>query len=376
MAKVAYSIADDFCEIDLLLSQSDYGRATVVLAQRLCQNPLDRESRLYLLLINVIVDGPTEHEDAIDQLRTLSGFNEIEKEIVRRLYVLGVQSAEKEGREAQAWAYQRLLRRLLLGQPLDQSIPKSVTPERAISEKHVPRPKTHRSYREGLTTGLSTRRLALAVKELWSFCIQGRRIWQASGNLGTRLSRLFRLMPATAVSFFVLTMSGLYLLSLDGRIPRKPLSSVTLVPARSQGFVQKAEAIPLVKQTETLPHHDQSNVIARVGLSPSLDIDGRKQTVKVNQEIAESEIWTKPVIAVPDRTKSEEPTLDVVDYRTLRITPTRQEPRFGASVIEEIEPGTVISVLETNGDWFKIKTRTTGNVGYVRKEYVTPVSTH
>ena len=310
-------------------------------------------------------------------MRSLSGFNAIEKEIVRRLFVLGVQSAEKEGRETQAWAYQRLLRRLLLDQPLDQSIPKSVTFERAISEKHVPHPKIHRFYNTGLTTKLSTRQLALAVKELWSSgFIQGRRIWQASGSPGTRLSRLFRLMAVTAVSFSVLTMPGLYLLSLDGRIPRKPLSLITVAPARSQGFVQKVQAIAVAKRTETLPQDDQSNALARVRLSPPFDIEGRKQTVKVNQDIAESEIWPKPVIAPPDRTKSEEPTLDVIDYRTLRPTPIRQEPRFGASVIEDIEPGTVISLLENNGDWFKIKTRFTGTVGYVRKEYVTLVNKH
>jgi len=96
--------------------------------------------------------------------------------------------------------------------------------------------------------------------------------------------------------------------------------------------------------------------------------------MKVTQEIAEAEIPTKP--AAPDRTKSEEPAEDVIDYKTLRTTPMRREPRFGAAVTEDIAPGTVISVLQINGDWFKIKTRMTGSIGYVRKEYVTLVSEH
>jgi hypothetical protein len=52
----------------------------------------------------------------------------------------------------------------------------------------------------------------------------------------------------------------------------------------------------------------------------------------------------------------------------------RQEPRFAAATTEDIDPGTAISVLETKGDWFKVKARPSGRVGYVRKEYIVPLS--
>jgi hypothetical protein len=62
------------------------------------------------------------YEEDIDQLRNLSNLNDSEKEIVRRLFVLGFKSARKEGREDQIRAYQQLLTRLQLNQPLEPSI--------------------------------------------------------------------------------------------------------------------------------------------------------------------------------------------------------------------------------------------------------------
>src|SRR5712692_1431708 len=108
-----------FFEIELFLRERKYEEARELLYQCVDQDPIDRESKLYLLLVNVTLDGPLAFEDDIDEVRSLSDLNETEKEIVRRLFVLGFQSAEKRGREDQAWAYQRLLRRLLLNQPLD-----------------------------------------------------------------------------------------------------------------------------------------------------------------------------------------------------------------------------------------------------------------
>jgi len=60
----------------------------------------------------------------------------------------------------------------------------------------------------------------------------------------------------------------------------------------------------------------------------------------------------------------------VIAYKTRRMVSLREEPRFAATSKAQIGAGTSISVLESNGDWFKVKTRPSGAVGYVRKEYL------
>ena len=72
--------------------------------------------------------------------------------------------------------------------------------------------------------------------------------------------------------------------------------------------------------------------------------------------------------------KTPERTVRVTEYKTRRMVPLREEPRFSSETSEHIGPGTPISVVETKGDWVKIKTRPAGSIGYVRKEYVAPVS--
>ena len=114
-----------FDQIEFFLSEAKYEYAEALLFQLLNQDPSDRESRLHLLLVNVTREGPVLYEEDIDQLRNLSNLDDNEKEIVRKLFVLGFKSAKKEGRKDQIWAYQELLRRLLLNQRLEPPIPRS-----------------------------------------------------------------------------------------------------------------------------------------------------------------------------------------------------------------------------------------------------------
>jgi Bacterial SH3 domain len=60
----------------------------------------------------------------------------------------------------------------------------------------------------------------------------------------------------------------------------------------------------------------------------------------------------------------------VIAYKTRRVVPLREEPRFAAAAKAQIAAGTSISVLEAKGDWFKVTIRPSGTVGYVRKEYL------
>jgi len=68
--------------------------------------------------------------------------------------------------------------------------------------------------------------------------------------------------------------------------------------------------------------------------------------------------------------KREEPPGEMMAYKTRRVVSLREEPRFAAASKAQIGAGTSISVLESNGDWFKVRTRPSGAIGYVRKEYL------
>jgi hypothetical protein len=57
-------------------------------------------------------------------------------------------------------------------------------------------------------------------------------------------------------------------------------------------------------------------------------------------------------------------------YVTRRTVALRERPRYAAKAKVQIGPGTSVTVLDTQGNWLRVKTRQSGTIGYVRKEYL------
>jgi hypothetical protein len=85
-------------EIDLLLDAGKYEDAKVLLSF-LDAHRLDHESWLHLLLINVTLDGAIPYKDEIDGLRSLLDPSDVEKEIIRKIFLLASKPAEEERRD-------------------------------------------------------------------------------------------------------------------------------------------------------------------------------------------------------------------------------------------------------------------------------------
>lgn len=58
-----------------------------------------------------------------------------------------------------------------------------------------------------------------------------------------------------------------------------------------------------------------------------------------------------------------------------RTAALKHEPRFAADAIEKVRLGTRVKVLRKERDWIKVKVQTSGNVGYLRKEYLAAFNT-
>lgn len=69
---------------------------------------------------------------------------------------------------------------------------------------------------------------------------------------------------------------------------------------------------------------------------------------------------------------SPKPTLTVV--KTTQAVALRQQPRFAADRVQEIDAETELNLLERKGDWLKVRMADARAVGFVRKEYLTPVN--
>ena len=111
---------------------------------------------------------------------------------------------------------------------------------------------------------------------------------------------------------------------------------------------------------------------------PSLDVDSSthvsQRTDESSQPIVEPKAQEMIVATKTIPVETKEASRKASQYKTIRITPIRQEPHFASAVTKDIDAGTVVTVFEIEGDWLKIKTGSTDSGGYVRKEYVVPVS--
>ena len=80
---------------------------------------------------------------------------------------------------------------------------------------------------------------------------------------------------------------------------------------------------------------------------------------------------TKPLTVRLPEPKNKEMLIPAKTNRSVTI---RDNPRFSAKVVHEVDEDTQLKILETRGDWLKVRMVDAGFTGFVRKEFVSPVN--
>lgn len=60
-------------------------------------------------------------------------------------------------------------------------------------------------------------------------------------------------------------------------------------------------------------------------------------------------------------------------FKTTQTVGLREQPRFSAKRVHDVDAETELNVLENKGDWLKVKVADAGSVGFIRKEFITPI---
>ncbi len=146
---------------------------------------------------------------------------------------------------------------------------------------------------------------------------------------------------------------------------RKPqIFSPTALPVAASVLLILPIAYLLAVQdrTTTIPNPN-------VGLKPT-----RESVASENPALPLKELKPPPTADTGSRkiVKRDTAPAPAATYVTRRPTTLRESPRYAAPAKSQIVSGTQVSVIGSQGDWFKVKTESTGTVGYVRKEYLQP----
>jgi hypothetical protein len=346
-------------EIDSFHSQERNDLVTALIARRLDDNLSDRERKLCNLLTKVTVNGPAAYGEAVDQLRSFCNFTDTQKAILRELFILGVKSGEKGSRQDQVWAYQRLLSRLLLNQPVDQSIPRSVAGAPPMNQRHAP---IYEPKPEGLRiSNISLHGLVKLHKEQYSIYLNRYRyLSETIGKTAVIAVRLLIISPM------------LYLLFVHYQKPNDIAVAKKAVLPPVHESVPAPDKVIFPQPAEVITADVQAKPMPPLHIGSSTDVP--EQTARSRQPLVEPKISEMIVTARTNPTQTKAASTIASNYKTIRIAPLRQEPRFAAAITKDIDSGTVVTVFEIKGDWLKIKIEGANGVGYVRKEYVVPVS--
>ncbi len=120
------------------LRQGNYREAISTLDTIIKSNPEHQEARLLHLYASLKLYNIYGYEKQIESLRLLSELSEREREIVREIFLIRSEEAQKQRRKDEAREYERLATRVILGQSLVEPAPeKTLTktqPRRAERE--------------------------------------------------------------------------------------------------------------------------------------------------------------------------------------------------------------------------------------------------
>ena len=334
---------------------------------------LDRQAQFSHLLARIKAYGVPYYEQEIDQIRTVDHLSESEREIVSEIFRFGHEAAEKEDRQDKMGVYQRLLRRLLLHQPLDQPIPLSDRSQEIPREVtvHVAEPIVTQQSPKQEDTAPQVRTASVPERVLrYAICSIGAAalIWTA-----------FAFRSPTDVRDAVVPVHD-----NQQAIARAPAAQADrLEPAAHAGaLAPPAEIAPVAEGASggtAEPAPIRNAIDEGVATSSKSPATAKLDTpAQPGKTISPAKVANQAAIvdAAAGKSREREPVRNSLPiYQTQRRILLREEPRFGAPAQIMLDRGARLIVLEINGPWLKVKMENTGAPGFVREEFVAPVTT-
>lgn len=120
-----------------------------------------------------------------------------------------------------------------------------------------------------------------------------------------------------------------------------------------------------------LPAVNVPEKVVELAPAPSAPVQQAQKTPAASSQTALKAITVATVARAPKPKTEANPLAVVVANRHLAI---RDNPRYSANRVREVEEAAQLSILERRGDWLKVRTAQGGVTGFIRKEYVSPTN--
>jgi hypothetical protein len=365
-----FSATLDRSKIAPLPSQGKKDKAQIHYGLLGASSPFNRQAQLSSLLARIQVDGVQTHEQEIDRLRAVDDLSDTERKIVRGVFCLGFDAAEKEQRQDKMRVYRWLLARLLLHQPLDQPIPlndrsQEIPPEVTV---HVAEPSVTQRSPKQRDTAHRVRTASVSRRVFrYALCSIGvpALIWTAFAFRSPTDVR-DAVVPAHDNQLDIARASA----AQEDRFEPVAHAGALKPPAEIAPVAEGASASTAEPAPMSDAIVDEVSTSSKSPATAKLDTPAQPGKTKSPAKVA-SQPTTVDVARGENRER--EPARNSLPiYQTQRRILLREEPRFGAPSQIMLDTGARLIVLEINGPWLKVKMVETGAVGFVREEFVAP----
>jgi hypothetical protein len=113
--------------------------------------------------------------------------------------------------------------------------------------------------------------------------------------------------------------------------------------------------------------------LALSGTDATPQVDASKFFAKRRQPRAVLKIESSRGLAANENNRDKTPSEILGYYQSRWAIPIRKSTSFGAAIVQEIDSGISLSVLEFVGSWAKVEFGPAGMTGFVRREFLTSV---
>jgi len=333
----------------------------------------NRQAQLSSLLARIQVDGVQTHEQEIDRLRAVDDLSDTEREIVREIFCLGFDAAEKEQRQDKIRVYRWLLARLLLNHTLDQPIPLNERSPEIPPEvtAHVAEPSVTQQSPKHEDTARRVR-TALVPRRVFRYAL-------CSIGVAALIWTAFAFRSPTDVRVAVVPAHD----NQQDTARASAAQEDTFEPVNHAGALTPPAAIePAAERASTSmaePAPMRNAIVGKVATSSKSPAIVKLATpAQPGKTKSPAKVANRPttVDAATGKNREREPARESLPiYQMGRRILLREEPRFGATGQIMLDAGARLIVLRIEGKWLKVKLAETGAVGFVRKEFVAPVTT-
>ena len=140
--------------------------------------------------------------------------------------------------------------------------------------------------------------------------------------------------------------------------------------------------VPKGMDPETVVQWERKVRSAQEGEAPTGDLRAaNKAPIPAVGERIPAALPPAPYVIQPSTAKSStvhvaKPKTEAVliAVRTNRAVAIRENPNFAARKVHEVDEDTELNIVENRGDWLKVKIADAGFIGFVRKEFVSPIN--